>query len=151
MKLRTLSLVGLVALPLVCLQGCALDAFDPKPDDPEFAPALPEEDYTFAEPTGGIYNPYNSSNGLYTDTKAHRVGDIIAVTLEESTSASKRAGTETSKKDTFSMGKTTIAGKNIRLGKFDTTGNWSNSSEFAGDAEASQSDRKSTRLNSSHT
>ena len=139
MKLRTLSLVGLVALPLVCLQGCALDAFDPKPDDPEFAPALPEEDYTFAEPTGGIYNPYNSSNGLYTDTKAHRVGDIIAVTLEESTSASKRAGTETSKKDTFSMGKTTIAGKNIRLGKFDTTGNWSNSSEFAGDAEASQS------------
>ena len=28
------------------LTGCALDAMGPQPDDPDFAPALPEEDYT---------------------------------------------------------------------------------------------------------
>lgn len=39
------------------LNGCALDVLDKKPDDPKFAPALPEEEYTDAVPTGGIYNP----------------------------------------------------------------------------------------------
>ena len=67
---------------LVLLQGCALDTFSAKPDDPKYAPALPEEDYTNAVPTGGIYNPYTMNNGMYSDTSAHKVGDIISVTLE---------------------------------------------------------------------
>lgn len=137
--MRKTILAALIALPMVTLQGCALDALDPKPDDPAFAPALPEEDYSYAVPTGSIYNPYTSNNGLYTDTRAHRVGDIISVTLEEKTSASKKATTDDSKKDSYDIGKTSLAGQNIHLGKYDTSASHSSSNSFAGKANASQS------------
>lgn len=85
--------LSLALAQVIWLQGCALDTFSPKPDDPNFAPALPEEEYTQAVPTGGIYNAYTLNNGIYSDTSAHKVGDIISVILEESTKASKNANT----------------------------------------------------------
>ena len=71
--------LSLALAQVIWLQGCALDTFKPKPDDPNFAPALPEEEYTQAVPTGGIYNAYTLNNGIYSDTSAHKVGDIISV------------------------------------------------------------------------
>lgn len=134
---KTILAVGI--LGALMLQGCALDTFDPKPDDPAFAPALPEEDYTSAVPNGGIYSLTNNSNGLYTDTKAHRVGDIISVTLEESTSASKKAGTSLSKDSSMNYGGITLAGRDVHLGKYTPTLSSSNSQEFEGSGNASQS------------
>lgn len=43
------------------------------------------------------------NNGMYSDTSAHKVGDIISVTLEEATSASKNASTDLEKKETITM------------------------------------------------
>ncbi len=121
------------------LQGCALDAMEPKPDDPQYAPALPEDDYAAVVPTGGIYNPYTSSNGMYSDTSAHRVGDIISVNLEEATRASKNAGTTLEKNNSLNIGGANIFGQDVHLGKYTPNVSLNNSSNFDGSSDASQS------------
>ncbi|MDY6322321.1 MAG: flagellar basal body L-ring protein FlgH [Succinivibrio sp.] len=128
-----------IAAGLIMLQGCAFDTFDPKPDDPAYAPALPQEDYVQAVPDGGIYHAANSTNGLYTDTKAHRVGDIISVQLEESTSAKKNAGTTLSKESAANYGGVTLGGKQLHAFGLTPTLSTSDSDSFKGSGNASQS------------
>jgi flagellar L-ring protein FlgH len=130
----------------ILLQGCALDTFSEKPDDPKYAPALPEEDYTNAVPTGSIYNPFTLNNGMYSDTSAHKVGDIISVTLEEKTSASKKAATDLSKKDTNSFGDITLGSKKLHYKNLTPTLSSSNSSTFDGSAKANQSNSLSGQI-----
>ncbi|MBU3844967.1 MAG: flagellar basal body L-ring protein FlgH [Candidatus Anaerobiospirillum pullicola] len=134
-----LRLCLLAALMPVMLTGCALDALGPQPDDPDFAPALPEEDYTTALPSGGLFNPYSSNNGLYTDTRAHKVGDLISVQLEEQTSASKNAGTTLGKSNDIGFGALSIGGRPVTINGYDTSVGLSNSSDFTGNSDASQS------------
>ena len=136
MKLR---LCLLAALMPVMLTGCALDSMGPQPDDPDFAPALPEEDYTTALPSGGLFNPYSSNNGLYTDTRAHKVGDLISVVLEERTSASKNAGTTLGKSNDIAFGALNVGGRPVTLNGYDTSVGLSNSSDFTGNSDANQS------------
>lgn len=135
-KLQKSVLVGL--MPFL-LTGCALDALGPQPDDPDFAPALPEEDYTTAVPTGSLFNPYSSNNGLYTDTRAHKVGDLISVQLDERTSASKNAGTTLGKSNDIGFGALAIGGRPVTINGYDTSVGLSNSSDFNGTSDASQS------------
>lgn len=123
----------------VILTGCALDSLGPQPDDPDFAPALPEEDYTTALPSGGLFNPYSSNNGLYTDTRAHKVGDLISVELEERTSASKNAGTTLGKSNDINLGAWSIGGRPVTVGGYDTSVGVNNSSNFSGASDANQS------------
>ena len=134
-----LRLCLLAALMPVMLTGCALDALGPQPDDPDFAPALPEEDYTTALPSGGLFNPYSSNNGLYTDTRDHKVGDLISVQLEEQTSASKNAGTTLGKSNDIGFGALSIGGRPVTINGYDTSVGLSNSSDFTGNSDASQS------------
>ena len=42
-------------------------------------------------------------NNIYSDSKAHRVGDIISVILSENTQAQKNAKTELSKENTSAL------------------------------------------------
>ncbi|MGN0902764.1 MAG: flagellar basal body L-ring protein FlgH, partial [Succinivibrio sp.] len=121
------------------LQGCALDTFSPKPDDPNFAPALPMEEYTNVVPDGSIFSQYTMNNGMYSDTSAHKVGDIISVILEESTSASKKANTDLEKEGNNNYGGITIAGKTVHYKNLTPTLSTSNSSDFSGSAKADQS------------
>ena len=135
-KLQKAMLVGL--MPFL-LTGCALDALGPQPDDPDFAPALPEEDYTTAVPTGSLFNPYSSNNGLYTDTRAHKVGDLISVQLDECTSASKNAGTTLGKSNSIGFGALAVGGRPVTINGYDTSASLSNTSDFEGNSDASQS------------
>ncbi len=139
MKTNKILALSIAVLPLLMLHGCALDAFDPKPDDPAYAPALPEESYTDVVPNGSIYSLYNNSNGLYTDTKAHRVGDIISVTLEESTSAKKSADTDISSNNSMNLGAVSVGGKTLKLKGRDTSASFSNTDKFEGEGSANQS------------
>ena len=121
------------------MTGCALDSMGPQPDDPDFAPALPEEDYSTAVPSGSLFNPYSSNNGLYTDTRAHKVGDLISVQLEERTSASKNAGTNLGKDSNLALGALSVGGRPVTAAGYDTSVGLSSSSDFSGSADASQS------------
>ena len=136
--MNKLVLIGAVVNALL-FQGCALDTFSPKPDDPKYAPAMPEEDYANVVPTGGIYNPYTLNNGMYSDTSAHKVGDIISVNLEEATSASKNANTSLKKSGTNNFKGATVFGKKPHYKNLVPTLDSENSSQFAGNGKADQS------------
>ena len=82
---------------LLSISGCAsVEQAKTLPDDPDFAPILPEMEEASIIPTGSLFKA-NYVNNIYSDSKAHRVGDIISVILNESTQAQKNAKTEMKK------------------------------------------------------
>ena len=82
---------------LLSVVGCAsVEEAKTLPDDPDFAPILPEMEEASIIPTGSLFKA-NYVNNIYSDSKAHRVGDIISVILSESTQAQKNAKTELKK------------------------------------------------------
>ncbi|MBN1005243.1 flagellar basal body L-ring protein FlgH [Amphritea pacifica] len=99
-------------LPLIfattlMLGGCV--SAPPKPDNPHFAPVRPPAMQAPREVTGSIFNAA-TSNSLYSDGRAHRVGDIITVVLQESTSSSKSNKTTVDKSNSQTLGSPTVLG-----------------------------------------
>lgn len=112
-----LALSGIAALA-----GCVSPP--PKPNDPYYAPVLPRTPLPAAANNGSIYQAGFEQN-LYGDRKAFRVGDIITITLNEATQASKNANSNLSKKSSTSLGLTSLFGStpntNNPLGSGDLT------------------------------
>lgn len=136
-----ISIIAKLLLPLTVLigmSGCAVN-HDIEEEDPYFAPIMPEIPTEEVVSTGSLYHT-GWSNGLYSDTKARRVGDIITVMLAENTQASKTAKTETKKETDASLSPLvglnglapTINGNSLQLG-IESDGN------FKGDAKSNQS------------
>ncbi|AFC86447.1 flagellar basal body L-ring protein FlgH [Frateuria aurantia] len=104
---RSVSL-SVASLLLLCLGGCAALAPSVR-EDPRFGPTDP--DVAAAPPTdGAIYHGSNSDMELFTDARAHRIGDILTITLNESTAATKQATTTTSKTNSDNMNGPTVNG-----------------------------------------
>jgi flagellar L-ring protein FlgH len=103
--MRTIGFL-LFLLPVLLVTGCA----NPKRGDPEFAPVMPRYVYTTPQDSGSIYQP-GTAMLLNEDLKAHRVGDMIIVTLAEQTDAQKTAATGTAKTTSTSITNPTLAGK----------------------------------------
>lgn len=109
------------------------------PDDPDFAPIMPEQEEQMMIPTGSLFKP-NYVNNIYSDSKAHRVGDIISVILSENTQAKKNAKTELKKANSgalqplIGLGGTpaTFNGNSIQLG-------YDQENDFKGDSKSNQS------------
>ena len=122
----------------LCLCSCAVN-HEVEEEDPFFAPIMPEIPAEDVVTTGSLYKT-GWTNGLYSDSKARRVGDIITVLLQENTQASKTASTETSKETDANLSPLiglnglapTIGGNTLQLGM-------ESDSEFKGDAQADQS------------
>jgi flagellar L-ring protein precursor FlgH len=99
------SRVNLVAVILMALlSGCSntIELSKALPNDPDFAPILPEEEEAAIIPTGSLFKA-NYVNNIYSDSKAHRTGDIISVILSESTQANKNAKTELKKENSSEL------------------------------------------------
>ncbi|MGC8668627.1 MAG: flagellar basal body L-ring protein FlgH [Chthonomonadales bacterium] len=60
-----------------------------------------------ARPTGSLFSPEHSS--LFADLKAHRVGDIVTILVQESAVATTSANTKTSKDESATFGGVTGA------------------------------------------
>ncbi|WP_415904454.1 flagellar basal body L-ring protein FlgH [Neptuniibacter sp. QD48_55] len=102
-------LLGIIATSFV-LTGCVQKQV--KPNNPEYAPVMPQS-LTQPKPVNGsIYNSATSIN-LYGDGRAHRVGDILTIMLEESTSSQKSAKTELDKSGSASLQQATALGEPI--------------------------------------
>ncbi|NWB91823.1 flagellar basal body L-ring protein FlgH [Pseudomonas agarici] len=97
-----LALSGVAALA-----GCVNPP--PKPNDPYYAPVLPRTPLPAAANNGSIYQAGFEQN-LYSDRKAFRVGDIITITLNEATQASKNASSNLSKKSATNIGLSSLFG-----------------------------------------
>ena len=96
----------------VLLAGCV--APTPKPNDPYYAPVLPRTPLPAAANNGSIYQAGFEQN-LYSDRKAFRVGDIITITLNERTSASKNAGSQIQKNSNANIGLTSLFGGGVSV------------------------------------
>ena len=132
----------LLLCALAVMAGCANS---PRArDDAQWAPTLPPVQPTTAvQADGSIYHEQQNME-LFADPRAHRVGDILTVALVESTQASKKATTTTSKNDKADIAAPTLLGKVINAGgrtaafgldgerKFDGSGSSSQSNQLTG-------------------
>lgn len=131
--LFTLSIVAVLST------GCAsTEQSQTLPNDPDFAPILPEMDDEPLVPTGSLFR-VNYVNNIYSDSKAHRVGDIISVILSESTQAQKNAKTELTKENSATLNPITgFGGAAINIKKQAIQFGYNQTSDFSGDSKANQ-------------
>lgn len=130
------QVLGVCAVLLINT-GCAT-LMGPVPNDPDFAPALPEDSVADIVPDGSIFGNARV-NSLYTDIKAHRVGDIISVELNESTTAKKGTSNENSKNTSNGVNALNLGGKPVTIHGYSTEASFGSNSSFNGEAKASQS------------
>lgn len=104
------------------------------PDDPEYAPVRAQAMMQRDPQSGAIYQTARNYN-FYGDTTALNVGDVLTISLEESTRASKNAETKINKDNEITLPDPTILGKsNFGIGT-----SLKNERDFKGKAEADQS------------
>lgn len=126
---------------LTCvLAGCqSTSDYRPLPNDPFYAPVVPEMPQHKVAEDGSIFQPAVASS-LFSDVKARRVGDIITVMLRENTSANKSSGTTTSKENAINLNPITgLGGNNVNIGGESIQLGLNSTNEFTGDAQANQS------------
>ncbi|HHJ1798954.1 TPA: flagellar basal body L-ring protein FlgH [Pseudomonas aeruginosa] len=128
-RLMIVSLLGIAT----ALGGCVNPP--PKPNDPYYAPVLPRTPLPAAQNNGAIYQAGFEQN-LYDDRKAFRVGDIITITLNEKTLASKKANSDIQKDSKTKMGLTSLFGSGMTTNNPIGGGDLSLSAEYGGSRDA---------------
>ena len=128
-RLMIVSLLGIAT----ALGGCVSPP--PKPNDPYYAPVLPRTPLPAAQTNGAIYQAGFEQN-LYDDRKAFRVGDIITITLNEKTQASKKANSDIQKDSKTKMGLTSLFGSGMTTNNPIGGGDLSLSAEYGGSRDA---------------
>ncbi|MCY1537553.1 Flagellar L-ring protein [compost metagenome] len=133
--------IVLSMLGLVVLSGCV--APPAKPNDPYYAPVLPRTPLPAEQNNGSIYQA-GFENNLFDDRKAFRVGDIITITLNERTQASKNAGSQIQKDSSANIGLTSLFGGAVTAANPFSDNQLSLSAEYSanrdtkGDSKAAQ-------------
>ncbi len=126
----------LVIIPLMLLSGCSTLERQAHPDDPHFAPVVPEMPVAQETVTGSTFNAAYAQN-LYSDIKAHRVGDLITINLVESTQANKQAKNELKKNNSNNISANALMGyQNPFDGAFGV--DLSSANNFKGEAKVNQ-------------
>lgn len=111
----------------------------PLPNDPFYAPMLAEEPRQKIADDGSIFQA-DMANSLYSDVKARRVGDIITVTLRESTQATKSAASTRSKDSQVDLNPIIgLGGSAVNIGSQSIQLGLDSSKDFSGDSSANQS------------
>ncbi|MGN6092834.1 MAG: flagellar basal body L-ring protein FlgH [Luteibacter jiangsuensis] len=134
---RPFARLLVAALPLLVLGGCAMVPPTPKP---MYTATLPVEPAAQPQATGSIYADQQSME-LFADPRAHRIGDILTITLVEATQASKKAATSTSKKNGNNIASPTLLGQGLRIGGKAADSSLSSNNAFDGDGSSSQSNQ----------
>ena len=120
---------------MTCLQvGCVVNVGGQDYAPPELVPPPPIETVD-----GAIYQEQRDIR-LFEDLRAHRVGDILTISLQENTTAQKSASTSTDKSSSTSIQNPTLFGRNLQRNGDNLLGaNLGSSSDFAGEGSSSQS------------
>lgn len=127
----------LITSGLFVFSGCTIMA-EPTPDDPHYAPVISATSRIPASNNGGIYRPGYSA-GLFEDRRAARIGDILSVTLDESTNASKTADTEITKDNDIALNEASILGSGVSFGNYSLGTGLTQEREFTGESSSDQS------------
>jgi flagellar L-ring protein precursor FlgH len=123
----------LAVVATVGLSGCVNKA--PKPDNPYYAPIQPAQMQQPQPVTGSIYHAATSMD-LYSDGRAHRVGDIITVVLTERTQSSKSSSTETDKSTDIGIGAPTVMGRELNVFGNPLSASMNSNSNFEGEGSS---------------
>ena len=107
--------------------------------DPDYSPVRPMSVEPLPVSDGAIYKT-GFGVALFEDTKAHRIGDIITVILQEKTNSSKTASTTTAKEADVSISAPTIFGTGVRRdGKDILSAGIDATRDFTGEGDSTQS------------
>lgn len=107
--------------------------------DPDFSPVRPMSVEPLPMSDGAIYKT-GFGVALFEDTKAHRIGDIITVILQEKTNSSKTASTTTAKEADVSISAPTLFGAGVtRGGKDILSASIDAARDFTGEGDSTQS------------
>ncbi|MGH1472248.1 MAG: flagellar basal body L-ring protein FlgH [Cellvibrionaceae bacterium] len=144
LKKSKLSLKLLYAFMLIqWLTGCVI-APPPTPDDPYYSPVIAPSPRIERANEGSLYHT-GLGVSLYTDTKAHRVGDVITIVLDEKTVSSKSSSTKVTKDSKLSFNEgadgSTLLGTNPTFKNLSLLTELQQAREFDGGADADQSNR----------
>jgi flagellar L-ring protein FlgH len=132
--MRSLAALA-AALVLAVLPGCSTM---PRPDE-NFAATLPEEVPVEVAANGAIFHTGHDVP-LFENTVAHRVGDVLTITLQEQTNASKSATTTTKKTTTEAMAAPTLLGAPLTIhGTNILNNNLNDATTFDGEGASAQS------------
>lgn len=124
----TMTTLGLLA-------GCS----SLRPPDENYASTLPEEQAVVTEANGAIFQTGHDVP-LFQNTVAHRVGDVLTITLQEATNASKSATTTTKKTTTEAMAAPTLLGKPFTINGVNVlNNNLNDATTFDGEGSSAQS------------
>jgi flagellar L-ring protein precursor FlgH len=128
-----------LTITLLAISGCAsIEQAKTLPNDPDFAPILPEMEESSIIPTGSLFK-VNYVNNIYSDSKAHRVGDIISVILSESTQAQKNAKTELKKENSATLDPIVgLGGAAVNFKNDAIQFGFNQGSDFSGDSKSNQ-------------
>lgn len=140
MKFTRMSLV-LLSLGSVLLAGCvAQPTMIAQPDDPKFAPVLSPGPVVPVQYNGAIYMT-GSAVDLY-QRRAHRIGDVLTISLNESTSARNSSGTTISRENAANVGAANnVLGTGFLGTGLDLATDLASSLDFSGSGESDQSNQ----------
>jgi flagellar L-ring protein precursor FlgH len=130
-----------VAFGTLLLAACGNIADKAHPDYLSIEPIeYPEVTVSSAPVTGSLYPGTPRAFSLFTDTRAHEIGDIVSVVLVESTSAAKSADTELDKSSDVGITDPTIFGAPVTInGRYNLGTQLQSGSAFQGEASSNQS------------
>ncbi len=106
--MNSIAKVLIAGLIFGLLNACSTTRLEVLPD-PQYAP-VDMKSAQFQPVNNGSIFQVGRSVRLFEDNKAFRVGDLLSVTLSESTNASKSAATNTGKEDEIDIGVTALLG-----------------------------------------
>lgn len=139
MKSTRMRLVMLSAGSLLLAACAAQPSMIAQPDDPKFAPVLSPGPVVPVQYNGAIYMS-GSAVDLY-QRRAHRIGDVLTISLNESTSARNSSGTTISRENATSVGDNNILGTGFLGTGLDLATDLASSLDFSGSGESDQSNQ----------
>ena len=128
---------GSTVIGWLLLAGCAQHAVR---DDSQWAATMPKDTEVAPPADGSIYHDAQAME-LFSDAHAHRVGDILTIVLQESTQASKKATTSTSKNDSVALAAPTVFGQPVTLNGKGASVALSGKNSFDGAGSSTQSNQ----------
>lgn len=138
-RLCSLFRLSVAAGSLTLLGGCVV-AGDVRPY-PAMPPVMPVIAPS-ATPTAGAIYAAGPGLNLYGDRRARDVGDLLTITLTESTTASTTASTAITKESQIGIGTPSLFGAPVTLGGKDIlSAEASGERDFSGNGKSAQSNR----------
>lgn len=144
--MKSLARLTFSLLLIAVVSGCSQTRLVVQPD-PQYAPVDLTSIEFKPEPNGSIFQTGRSVR-LFEDNKAFRIGDVLSVTLSESTNASKSAATNTAKDDEVDISASAIFGSSGPTinGNAALTSNLSGERDFSGSGDSAQSNSLSGEI-----